>query len=154
MIFSEIYNTDETDILSEMAYSKQEISNKLMDISLPILSHIIKVLRYDDVQNYDKHIGDMDRNWFNKIKYPNMKIKTHKGAKPLSEELYFHHLFSGRIDDISDVVRICNELDNKGYSDYQILMSHEEIFDKLKFVMTEVSKELSEGIFNSIRDYL
>jgi len=153
MKFTEVYNTDEI-TMTEMAHTKKDIYMSLMDISIPIIEHLIKVLKWEDYQNYDKHIGDMDRNWFNKIKYPNMKMKTSKGSKPFPIKDYYHYLFTGRIEDISDVQNFMSPLIKKGYNSYPELLSDEELYDKLQFVMTEVSKALHDGTFNSIRDYL
>jgi len=159
MKFSEIYNdvspnTDEVTIISEMAYPKQDILLKLMDIDLPIIQHLIKVLKWEDFQNYDKHIGDMDRNWFNKIKYPNMKMKTPKGAKALPVKDYYQYLFTGRIETVEDIKDIMKPLRQKGYGKYPELLSDNDLYDKLKFVMEEVAQSLHDGTFNSIRDYL
>lgn len=131
-----------------MAYLQKKAEEKVSGLSKPILTHIIKVLYYKDDVNFDKHCSDINE-WLDSISGIKLKPKN----KRLSPSKYYEWLFDEPVDGISTLDGILNRL-NRDYNSLPKLRSKEDIMNKLYPLYTQLSIDLSNDTFFSIKDYL
>ena len=154
MLAEEYLDLYEKEYITEMAFSRETIISKLFDIGHPIIEHLIKILKWEDEQNYQKHIGDMDRNWFNKIMYPVLLMKSNKGTKAVPTELYFEMLFDGWLGERIQYEHWLKKLTKK-YNKHTVLIEDNDLLlGILKDILIKVSIDLNNGSFESIENYL
>ena len=82
------------DIISEMAFDRKTVMRKIDGLEKPINLHLIKIIRYRDDLNFDKHINDMVV-WLTDIQ----ELDVGKANKKLPESDYFKLLFTNRFTD-------------------------------------------------------
>jgi hypothetical protein len=130
----------------EQAFRRRELETKITDISYPIIEHLIKVLKWHDEVNYDKHCGDID-GWFDRIQSWKMKVNR----KP--DQLEYHQwIFKDIINDRSDIVNRIKRM--KDYHSLPVKMSDDEVFQHISNIMYQISYDLPVNKFESILDYL
>ncbi len=72
--FKEYYESQTKDIINEMSLPKKKFEEIISGLSDPILLQLIKILKWEDIQNYNKHLVDID-GWLRKINRLKMKPK-------------------------------------------------------------------------------
>jgi hypothetical protein len=125
----------------EMAFDKQTMENKIRGLENPINLHLVKIIRYEDNTNKQKHINDI-MNWLDDIQ----DLDFNKKNKKFSKELYFKLLFEEPFTDSSNVKYITS-LENrklKAYSELPRNCSLQETLIILERIQREIAKLLSE----------
>lgn len=84
-------------LLNEMAFNKKKMEEKIENLENQINLHLIKIIRYDDEVNKQKHINDI-MNWLDQIQ----RLDFNKKGNKFSKELYFKLLFEQPITDDSN----------------------------------------------------
>ena len=136
--------------LYEMAESRKDAEKMIRGINTPIFEHLIKVLYWEDKVNYNKHVNDLDT-WLLSIE----KIRLKPNSKSVkSIDIYnwlYDSPFNNGIEYLSTYIykylKQYHKLPRTGLS----LKSLEQ---KLQIIYKEVSKDIEETKFISIRQYL
>jgi len=155
-LLNELYGLEPDDdsiLINEMAMSQKDAVFLLFSLGKPIGQHIIKLLKWDDPQNYAKHIHDIDENWLKKITYPEIELKAQKGTRPVSEEMYYDGLFEYSFETFDQFEKQMKAL-NKKYGKLPVMNSDEYVWNKLREIIENLSVDLHTGEFNSVVDYL
>jgi hypothetical protein len=95
--------TNIKNLILEMAFERDHAENKITELALPVLNHIIKIFKYEDEYNNLKHINDID-NWLFNIQRILIKPRN-KRFKP---EQYFKFLFEEQIKSPIDITNYIN----------------------------------------------
>lgn len=133
-------------VLFEMAYRRREIESKITSLSSPICKHLIKVLKWQDDINYNKHIGDIN-DWLFDIQ--RMRIK---GNKKPSQHEYFTWMYTDVVSDELTVSRMIRGLYQ--YHELPVVRTDEKVHDIIKGIIYQLSYDLVLNKFDDIKDYL
>lgn len=126
----------------ESKKSKRDAYRTSIDrLSAPIVLHLIKVLKYKDPYNYNKHLKDID-NWLSIIK------KLSSKPQPPKEKDYLEMLM--KTDE--EFLNYFNEL-NKDYS-VPVIETDENIKIRIKEILEQLSKDLYNKEFKTIKEYI
>lgn len=131
----------------EMSFQRRKILDTIRGFQIPINEHLIKLLRYKDEINKQKHINDLET-WL----YDIQDMYFLKSNKKLSKEDYFEVLFNEPITSKDNVSYLKNKEKGK-LRDYQSLpkiRDEKETLTLLYDCQVMISKLLST---NSISDF-
>ena len=148
MIMSIVDNILE--LINEMAFEKSKAESKVTELGLPVLYHLIKIFKWNDQLNYNKHIHDINA-WLIRIQDILIKPKS-KRFKP---EQYYKFLFEEQIKSKEDVTFKIESGIFDEYRDLKILEESDQvIYEKLKSIYKNISVDISKREFKNIRNYL
>jgi hypothetical protein len=133
-------------LLVEMAFDKKTMENKIRGLENQINLHLIKIIRYKDDVNFQKHINDI-MNWLFQIQ----KLDFNKNNRKFSKELYFKLLFEESITNFENTNYIKNleKGELRRYTNQPIIRNEVESMITLENIQKEMAKLLSQ---NSIYD--
>lgn len=126
------------------AFNRGEYESKITNLAEPIFQHLIKVLKWDDSTNYNKHIRDLN-GWL----LPIRDMKTKFKQKPGDIERW---LFAEAFDQESVDLRI--EVVLEDYHNLPEKMTNQQVYAKLKQIYSELDKAMYTRTFRSIKNYL
>lgn len=132
--------------LFEMAFRRREVESKITSLSSPICKHLIKILKWHDVLNYNKHVGDIN-DWIFDIQ--RMYIKGNR--KPTQND-YFNWMYNDVIRDELTVSRMIVGLHE--YHDRPVIRTDEKVHDIIKAIMYQISYDLVLNKYDNIKNYL
>lgn len=138
-------------IISEMAFNRKDVIRKIEDLEDQINLHLIKIIRYKDEVNFEKHIKDI-MTWLIKIQ----RMDVGKKDKKLPEKDYFKILFLQPFTDIKNTKRIKNyeRAELKSYTKLPILRTEEETIEIIFIIQKEIAKRLSEDDIYEIDEFI
>ena len=110
-------------LILEMAFERSRAESKITELGIPILSHIIKILKWKDVINYSKHIEDID-NWLFDVQ----RILIKPRSKRFKPESYYLFLFEEQVKSVLDITQFINR-DLRKYKNLKELNSDEIIVE-------------------------
>lgn len=131
-----------------MAFDRDIVEGKISAIAVPILDHMIKILMFDDPINYEKHVDDINKWILKKVQHP--IISGGKRPKPKD---YYAWLFGETITSLEDLDRWV-DIGLKKYHKLPRLRKSSEVYNILRQVYTNLSKDLSINKFKNIKNYL
>jgi uncharacterized C2H2 Zn-finger protein len=139
--------TNIKNLILEMVFKQSYAENKITELALPVLNHIIKIFKYGDSPNYLKHINDID-NWLFNIQRILIKPRN-KRFKP---EQYFKFLFEEQIKSPIDITNYINR-ELRAYKSLKQLNSDEEVYEELVKLYKKISIDISNDHFEGVQDY-
>lgn len=145
--FSDYLTTVTT--INEMAYNRKAAVSKIDDISYPIINHLVKILKYKDPINFNKHCNDINE-WIATIQ----RIKIKSGS--LSQKDYYNAMWDlGMEPNNYDVIKRILIKQQKDYGNLeQTDLDYKELFEKIKDIFIKLSKDIGPKLTIDIRDYL
>ena len=129
----------------EMAFDRKDVEAKITSLSEPITEHLIKVLKWQDDTNKNKHLRDIDA-----CLYKVQRLKLRKNRNPSNHE-YFEWLFTDVVQDEVTLNRWIKGMYQ--YSNLPILKKDEEVFDIIKAIYYKISFDLEANSFETISNY-
>lgn len=130
------------DIITEMAFDRKTVIKKIDGLEKPLNLHLIKIIRYQDYSNFNKHLKDIVQ-WLRDIQ----ELDVGKKDKKLPEKEYFKLLFTNRFTDETNSKHI-KDLEKGSLSDYKSLnriRTEEETIKVLSDIHKIISKKLSQN---------
>ena len=130
------------DIITEMAFDRKTVIKKIDGLEKPLNLHLIKIIRYNDDLNFEKHLKDIVQ-WLRDIQ----ELDVGKKDKKLPEKEYFKLLFTNRFTDETNSKHI-KDLEKGSLSDYISLnriRTEEETIKILYDIHKIISKKLSQN---------
>lgn len=130
--------------LIEMAFDRKTAFKKIRSLQEPINNHLMKILKYKDDINFNKHIKDIDK-WFLSIQ----KINVKKFNTKLSKNVYFKLLFEEPFTNKKDITSF-NKIINrtlKNYNNLIVLRNNEEVLKLIYNIQKLASILLSNDEF-------
>jgi len=94
----------EESYIFEMTFERKTILNKIRGLQSPINEHLIKLIRYKDSLNYNKHIEDLET-WL----YDIQELDYNKKNKKLKSSDYYNVLFTEPITSIDNIQYITSK---------------------------------------------
>jgi hypothetical protein len=134
-------------LIFEMAMRKSIAEEKITELSIPIIHHLIKIFKWEDDINRNKHINDIN-SWIRDIQ--NIKLKTKTGR--FKESDYFRILFIENVPSKQVLTRII-AYDLSKYSYLTVINGDEIVYNKLNDICTKISQDLAKNDFKSINLY-
>ena len=134
-------------MLNEMAFSKRVMEDKIRNLENQINLHLIKILRYKDNTNKQKHINDV-MNWLIDIQ----DYDFGKAGRKFSKELYFKLLFEEPITDEDNILYLKNKEKGKlkSYSSLEKIRTEKEVMYLIWKIHKQIAEHLSK---NEIFDF-
>lgn len=128
------------------AFSRVDVKKNIMRLSIPIIRHLLKVMKWDDPVNYSKHIDDIDQ-WLFEIYV--LKMKPNNKTPNAGE--FFKWLYDpySTAEDINKMLVALN-------AKYKlpVLRTNEQIHIELPRLYKALATDLANGTFVSIQSYL
>lgn len=134
-------------LILEMAFERSRAESKITELAIPVLFHIIKILKWEDSINYSKHVEDINT-WLFDIQ----RILIKPRSRRFKPELYYIFLFEEQIKSIFDITLFINR-DLRKYKNLKELNSDEIIYEKLIKFYKQLSIDISINQFNGIENY-
>lgn len=133
--------------LFEMAFERKVIFDKIRGLENQINLHLIKIIRYDDEQNFQKHINDLET-WLIDIQ----DLDFRKANNKLKQQDYFNLLFTEPITNVDNIQYIKNKERGKlkKYTNLKRFKTEQETLYILEKLHKEMSYLLSK---NDIYDF-
>lgn len=121
--------------------------DKIRELENQINLHLIKIIRYEDEQNFQKHINDLET-WLIDIQ----DLVFRKANNKLKQQDYFNLLFTEPITNVDNIQYIKNKERGKlkKYSNLKRLKTEQETLYILERLHKEMSYLLSK---NDIYDF-
>ena len=129
-------------LITEVALERYDLEVKITGSGKPLVDHIIKVLRYQDQLNYNKHINDID-DWLSEIE--NFKAKKQR----VKIKYYVEWVFDERLKSFNKRIKA---LDKK-YKDCKIIRSDQEVLDIINRIKEPICRDLISNDFSTIKEY-
>ena len=129
-------------IITEMAFDRKTVIKKIDGLEKPLNLHLIKIIRYKDDLNFEKHLKDIVQ-WLRDIQ----ELDVGKKDKKLPEKEYFKLLFTNRFTDNTNTKYI-KDLEKGSLSDYKSLdriRTEEETIRMLYDIHKNISKKLAKN---------
>lgn len=140
-----------TDLITEIAFDRKTVMRKIDGLEKQINLHLIKIVRYDDSINFNKHLNDIVT-WLIDIQ----ELDVGKKNKKLPEQDYFKLLFSNRFTDESNSKHII-DLEKGSLRNYQNLPKIRTAEETIKIVyeiQKQIAKKLAYNDIYDIEDYI
>jgi hypothetical protein len=134
-------------ITLSFAFSRQKAQDLVSSKGVQVYLHLIKLLKWQDDLNYDKHIDDINT-WLIEVSRIHMKPK---GNIP-STRNYFDWLF-GSYNSHSETNYTVKVLTSK-YGNLPVLLTNEQLYERLNTVYQMLSIDLGTRQFEGIQKYL
>lgn len=135
-------------LIFEMAIHKSIAEEKITELSIPIVYHLIKIFKWEYELNKNKHINNIN-SWIRDVQ--NIKLKTKTGR--FKESDYFRILFTENVPSKQVLTRII-DYDLSTYSYLTVTNTDEVVYNKLNLIYTKISQDLAKNDFKSITLYL
>ena len=127
-------------VITEMAFDRKTVIRKIDGLEKPINLHLIKIIRYEDESNFNKHLKDVIQ-WLRDIQ----ELDVGKKDKKLTEKEYFKLLFTNRFTDETNSKHI-KDLEKGSLSDYKSLQRIRTEEETIK-VLYDIHKIISKKFF-------
>ena len=128
-------------LLIEMAFNKKKMEEKIEGLQKPLNQHLIKIIRYKDETNHQKHINDI-MNWLEQVQDLDFNKKNNK----FSKDLYFKILFKDPFTDSSNLTILKNWESRGSLREYNTLIrkrNEQETMIELERLQQEIASLLS-----------
>ncbi len=134
-------------LLSEMAFNKKKMEEKISSLEPQINLHLIKLLRYEDDLNKQKHINDI-MTWLIDIQ----DLDFGKAGRKFSKELYFKLLYEDPITSDNNIQYLKNKEKGKlkSYQNLKKIRTESEVMSLLYKIHKQIASYLSR---NEIFDF-
>ena len=134
--------------LNEMAIDRSKAEKVITSLSDEVYEHLLKILYWKDELNYNKHIKDIDT-WL--IKVDRIEIKPN--SKKLKTQDYLNWLYEDMHSSERQLEKTINKL-SKDYGNLPIVTDKTNLYQKIKNIYSELSKDLSSDKFSTISKYI
>jgi hypothetical protein len=134
-------------ITFSMAFTRSKAQNKVSDKGIQIRLHLIKILKWNDPINYDKHLDDIN-NWLYEI--ADIRLKS-DGKNPTIKN-YLDWLFGDR--DLQEDTNYTINMMKSNYGGLKERMSDTEVHNYLHRLYRQLSNDLGTRRFEGIQKYL
>ena len=135
----------DTDIV-EQAHRRSDLESRITNESSQIIEHLIKVLKWSDPVNYNKHLKDID-GWLKAI----VKLKMKSTGYPKQKD-YYKWMFTDNVGDVSDITMYVSTLDD--YHHLPLLRNDADLYVIINNIMHSISVDFGNRIFKSIHEYI
>ena len=135
------------EFILEMTFKRKDVIFKIQNFQFPINLHLVKLLKFDDKQNYNKHLNDV-HGWF--IDIQSLKVRTNKR---LTSKKYFDILFQEPFTNRNDVESITNIVKRRlqNYKNLPVIRSDQEVLNLIYDIHKKASKLISLNALNDFK---
>ena len=133
---------------ANMAYTRKDAIHRMQALQYPANMHIIKLLKWEDPVNFEKHIRDIDT-WMKEIQNIDIKPSNSKLKADKYLDILFREPFEPEKNFSTKISRSLSE-----YSNLPVLKTDEQVYKDLRDIHTHLSFVLAEDKFQSIRSLI
>lgn len=130
--------------LLEMTFPREKAEERITGLGQPFVKHLIKVLKWEDLTNYEKHVNDM-QSWIDDIS--DIQIKPNKLPKYKD---YFKWIFTDNRVTVDKIKQL-----KYTYGKLSELQSDEDV---IRLILNDIApalcNDLAQGKIINIRSYL
>ena len=133
--------------LLEMAWSRKEAESKITQLAKPILVHLIKILKWKDDHNFEKHCRDINV-WCQDIEDIILKNGKRPEAKYYYQWMYVDYRFNEPT--ISKWIKRLSI----NYGNLKSIRDEIEVLTGLQIILQKLSIDIAANNFEDIKNYL
>lgn len=128
--------------ITEMAFNKRKLEDKISGLEGPLNLHLIKVLKFKDEDNYLKHWKDI-QNWIDDIQ----DWDYNSSGRKFTQKQYYNLLFVEPVTGINNISYLTNKYKGRlrDYTNLPVLNSDEEVMKTLHAFHVDLSTRLSKN---------
>ena len=131
-----------------MAFERNHAETRITELGWLALSSMIVISKWEDTDNYAKHVDDINQ-WLFDVQ----KTLIQPMRKRFKEEKYFQLLFAEQIQTTEAITQYINR-GLRGYKGLKVINTDAEAYDQLKKIYKSLAKDLSNNQFEGIENYL
>lgn len=134
-------------LVYEMAVNRKTVENQITGLGNPIYIHLIKILKWEDDANLNKHLNDINE-WL----FQCQQKKINK--KRIAAKYYKDWIFQDNIDSFKEFENIIKTSLKKYSKTLKEIRSNKEVWDIIQSIIDQISKDLENFEFDDIQNYL
>ena len=136
------------EFLLEMTFKRKDIIFKIQNEIIPVNIHLIKLLKFDDKVNFNKHLKDIE-NWFFGIQ----EYKLKSNGKRFTQKKYFDLFFQEPFTNKNDVRAITDIVKRRlrDYSNLTILRNDQDVLNIIYKIHKLTSNMVSQNKLNNFK---
>ena len=131
----------------EQARSRQDSESRITALAEPVIYYLIKILKWNDDLNFDKHCKDIDT-WLNQTAF--VKVK---GKKTPKRRDYYQWMFLDVVQNQDTLSKIIKKI-LYAYHSLPEARTDQEVYFELERILSELSNDLAKQNLQDIEKYL
>jgi hypothetical protein len=129
----------------EQALRRSDAETKITNESYQIIEHLIKLFKWEDPINSNKHCNDIT-SWLGAVYRIKMKNGYPKQAN------YYQWMFSDIVYDVSDLTDIVSSMTR--YHSLRVIRTDAEVYVLIDQLLDQISKDFATRQFHELSYYL
>ena len=131
-----------------MAFERNHAETRITELGWLALSSMIVISKWEDTDNYAKHVDDINQ-WLFDVQ----KILIQPRGKRFQRKRYYQLLFAEQIKTTEGITQYINR-GLRGYKSLEVIRSDAGVYEQLNKIYKQLAKDLSNNQFEGIENYL
>ena len=131
-----------------MAFERNHAETRITELGWLALSSMIVISKWEDTDNYAKHVNDINQ-WLFDVQ----KTLIQPKGKRFQWKRYYHLLFAEQIQTTEGITQYINR-GLRGYTGLKEISTDAGVYEQLNKIYKQLAKDLSMSQFEGIENYL
>ena len=131
-----------------MAFERNHAETRITELGWLALSSMIVISKWEDTDNYAKHVDDINQ-WLFDVQ----KILIQPRGKRFQRKRYYQLLFAEQIKTTEGITQYINR-SLRGYKDLKKIRTDAGVYEQLNKIYKQLAKDLFKNQFEGIENYL
>lgn len=131
-----------------MAFERNHAETRITELGWLALSSMIVISKWEDTDNYAKHVDDINQ-WLFDVQ----KILIQPRGKRFQRKRYYQLLFAEQIKTTEGITQYINR-GLRGYKSLEVIRTDAGVYEQLNKIYKQLAKDLSNNQFEGIENYL
>ena len=131
-----------------MAFERNHAETRITELGWLALSSMIVISKWEDTDNYAKHVDDINQ-WLFDVQ----KILIQPRGKRFQRKRYYQLLFAEQIKTTEGITQYINR-GLRGYKSLEVIRTDAGVYEQLNKIYKQLAKDLSKNQFEGIENYL
>ena len=131
-----------------MAFERNHAETRITELGWLALSSMIVISKWEDTDNYAKHVDDINQ-WLFDVQ----KILIQPRGKRFQRKRYYQLLFAEQIKTTEGITQYINR-GLRGYKSLEVIRTDAGVYEQLNKIYKQLAKDLSNNQFEGIEKYL
>ena len=131
-----------------MAFESNHAETRITELGWLALSSMIVISKWEDTDNYAKHVDDVNQ-WLFDVQ----KTLIQPKGKRFKWKRYYQLLFAEQIQTTEGITQYINR-GLRGYKGLEEISADAEVYEQLNKIYKQLAKDLSKNQFEGIENYL
>ena len=131
-----------------MAFERNHAETRITELGWLALSSMIVISKWEDTDNYAKHVDDINQ-WLFDVQ----KILIQPRGKRFQRKRYYQLLFAEQIKTVECITQYINR-DLRGYKGLKEIRTDSGVYEQLTKIYKSLAKDVAKNQFEGIESYL